>query len=128
MSLNEVSPDTRVKKNQDTHARQATQVSSDKSSVWNFYVRSSDVISLGNQWWYHQMSCKCPLFLRLLKISHTSKLMKEFSILKWLTLPQFMFLKLFLVVPGLTYASFMTILRGFSGTGLPFVAVLSVQG
>ena len=71
---------------------------------------------------------KCPLFLRLLKISHTSKLMKEFSILKRLTLPQFMFLKLFLVVPGLTYASFMTILRGFSGTGLPFVAVLSVQG
>ena len=41
--------------------------------------------------------------------SHTSKLMKEFSILKRLTLPQFMFLKLFLVVPGLTYASFMTI-------------------
>ena len=111
MSLNEVSPDTRVKKNQDTHARQVTQVSSDKSSVWNFYVRSSDVISLGNQWWYHQMSYKCPLFLRLLKISHTSKLMKEFSILKWLTLPQFMFLKLFLVVPELTYASFMTILR-----------------
>ena len=67
-------------------------------------------------------------FSRLLKISHTSKLMNEFSILKRLTLPQFMFLKLFLVVPGLTYASFMTILRGFSGTGLPFVAVLSVQG
>ena len=29
---------------------------SDTSSVWNFFARLSDVISLGNQWWRREIS------------------------------------------------------------------------
>ena len=118
------------KENQDTHARQATQVSSDTSSVWNFYVRSSDVISLGNQWWCHQMSCKCPLFLRLLKISHTSKLIANERIFNFkMAYPTSVYV--FKIVSCSPWADLCLIydyFTGFSGTGLPFVAVLSVQG
>ena len=103
MSLNEVShSQTReLKKNQDTHARQVTQVSSDTSSVWNFCVRSSDVISLGNQWCCHQMSAFPPA------TEDFSHLKANEGILNFKTAyPTSVYVfKIVLVAPGLTYAS-----------------------
>ena len=39
-----------------TNQKYYPDLSSDASSVWNFCVRFSDVISRGNQWWRREMS------------------------------------------------------------------------
>ena len=39
-----------------TNQKQYPDLSSDTSSVWNFFRRSSDVISQANQWWHRKIS------------------------------------------------------------------------
>ena len=38
-----------------TNQKHHPNLSSDTSSVWNFFAHSSDVISQGNQWWHCKM-------------------------------------------------------------------------
>ena len=122
MSLNEVSPDTRVKKNQDTHACQVTQVSSDTSSVWNFYVRSSDVISVSPN--VLQMSAFSPATE---DFSHLKANERIFNFKTAYPTSVYVF-KIVSCSPWADLCLIYDYFTGFSGTGLPFVAVLSVQG
>ena len=121
MSLNEVSPDTRVKKNQDTHACQVTQVSSDTSSVWNFYVRSSDVISVSPN--VLQMSAFSPATE---DFSHLKANERIFNFKTAYPTSVYVF-KIVSCSPWADLCLIYDYFTGFSGTGLPFVAVLSVQ-